>query len=123
MDAWVAEKVMEWKKKKAGEIVFWGWGKQVRNMVQLVKDTLYDAVGYPQENPRPYSTDIAAAWEAVEKIHELGFRTDLESGWENLNEYFAWRCKFYKPHYLETAHHETASLAICRAALKAVLGE
>lgn len=69
--------------------------------------------------PPKFSTDIAAAWMVVEKMHELGFRTDLESGWENLHEYFAWKCKFYKPHYLETHHHETAPLAICLAALKA----
>ena len=70
-----------------------------------------------------YSTSIAAAWAVVEKMEKLGFRMDLESGWENLQEYRAYKVRFYKPHYLEEAQSEHAPLAICRAALKAVEGE
>jgi hypothetical protein len=70
--------------------------------------------------PPAYSTDIAAAWLVVEKMEELGFRVDIESGWENLREYRAYKVRFYKPHYLEDAQSEHAPLAICKAALKAV---
>jgi hypothetical protein len=73
--------------------------------------------------PRPYSTDIAAAWEVLEKLIAMG-------GYPELSRIFGgheadwWRCEVRYAHasgvgrlLYEAA--ETAPLAICRAALTA----
>ncbi len=69
--------------------------------------------------PRPFSTDIAAAWEVVEKL--LGrFQFTLNSLEDGLGwyaEFGAWNEKIYQA-YDENA--ETVPHAICLAALKAV---
>lgn len=82
--------------------------------------TVNEALHLMTNGPRPgepvpvrfYSTDIAAAWEVVEKLHlcELGMLVDGEGS-------ASWRCVFGGPAFAE-AH--TAPLAICLAALKAV---
>jgi hypothetical protein len=63
-----------------------------------------------------YSTDIAAAWLVVEKLRQQGFRimvsTDDELEW---GAYFEDR-----RHSSGSSEHDSAPLAICRAALKAV---
>lgn len=58
-----------------------------------------------------YSTDIAAAWQVVEKLNKDDFYMDYD-----INEY---RCQFKKGRQMfERA--ETAPLAICKAALRTV---
>ena len=79
----------------------------------------YEGNGSLEILPR-YSTDIAAAWEVVEKMHVV-------HGFEGHNEFLlvcsdedeAWYCEFPKPKW-EDASANTPSLAICLAALKAV---
>lgn len=56
-----------------------------------------------------YSTDIAAAWDVVYKLHNVAI---------NRHHVF-WFCSFKGN---ESAQGETAPLAICRAALLAVVG-
>ena len=72
----------------------------------------------------PYSTDIAAAWAVVEHLHAVRhFRCQIEYGGDQNPR---WGCRIrddgYRPfqdsEWVESA--ETASLAICRTALKAV---
>ena len=66
----------------------------------------------------PYSTDIAAAWEVAEKlIQTLGIAVEqpFHDG--------IWRCTIFGLWPKKwVCHGETAPLAICRAALKAVEG-
>ena len=62
---------------------------------------------------KPYSTDIAAAWEAVEKMIERGDRPRLAYVYPAGTWAFE---SFTIPSY-----GETVPLAICRAALKACL--
>lgn len=71
----------------------------------------------------PYSTDIAAAWGVVEKMESDGFRCDVSS--VNPDGYPNWYAKFLRftagespTYWMERA--DTASLAICLAALLAV---
>ena len=66
-----------------------------------------------------YSTYIAAAWEVVEKLRADGYRF---RGVEEHDEDPGWRCLVGKPSFYPSyeAHADTAPLAICPAALKAV---
>jgi hypothetical protein len=65
-----------------------------------------------------YSDDISAAWEVVEKIREY-----IECIWPN--DRGLWSLLSYErlEEGLTTVSAETAPLAICRAALLAVMGE
>lgn len=74
--------------------------------------------GYGYSTPKPYSTDIAAAWEVVEKLlgdcrgHLMG---GISRGWEREGGPLMWCCTF--PGF-KTAWADTAPMAICLAALK-----
>lgn len=59
----------------------------------------------------PYSTDIAAAWEVVEKLCDV----ELRDGWDGKRW---WRCTIGHKHASARAY--SAPHAICLAALKAV---
>lgn len=68
--------------------------------------------------PPPYSTDIAAAWLVVEKLQEQGVRMDILSDWHGHRT-----CRVARKSeslYDALGWSETAPLAICRAALRAV---
>lgn len=78
-----------------------------------------------------YSTDIAAAWEVVEKLKTIGlrdFNIELSSGSEHLNE---WEVSIYwlddeqrhGPFYFSSDSTNSAPYVICLAALKAVEGK
>jgi len=62
-----------------------------------------------------YSTDISAAWRVVEKMSDGETPNDVELR----TSVRGWRCDFFKGY----ANAETAPLAICRAALLAVMAE
>ena len=78
---------------------------------------------YTPRKPKPYSTDILAAWEVVEKMQSEGWRLDISG-----SRYFGPNMGGYevqivcasgvRGHY--SAYEETAPMAICMAALKAV---
>lgn len=74
---------------------------------------LDDDCGCKIEIPH-YSTDIAAAWDVVEKLKIKGF--DFVLHWKT-----AWECIFWfgRDKWFES-NCETAPRAICLAALKAV---
>ena len=69
-----------------------------------------------------YSTDIAAAWELVEKLNTAPFLCDFyldrNADWED-GEPGSW-CAEFGPDLHHKAFARTAPLAICLAALKAV---
>ncbi len=68
-----------------------------------------------------YSTDIAEAWEVVEKITEKHWKFKLRRlPGKDYMAYFQNLLSF--PTESESAPSKSAPLAICRAALKAVLG-
>lgn len=74
------------------------------------------------DEPRPYSTDIAAAWEIVAELDKRGLFLTMERHGERLSgdEFFMrWACGFWPgTTYLQEAM--TAPHAICLAALKTV---
>ena len=116
MDALIAEKVMGWA-------VFYGEYKGY----ELLDDEV--AQGYPPEEEADgvpfeipyYSTDIAAAWEVVERITEKRWKFKLRRlPGKDYMAYFQNLLRF--PIECESAPSGTAPLAICRAALKVVLG-
>ena len=68
-----------------------------------------------------YSTDITAAWLVVEK-HPHYFILSRTNDWRGpgmLGDPKKWVCRFYAPERFKVVA-DTAPLAICRAALKAV---
>ena len=76
---------------------------------------------------RPYSTDIAAAWEVVEKLAEhYDWRLDLDQSLRDDRPHMKYLCTFYLRNDSAVAmpvsevYAPTMPLAICLAALKAV---
>jgi hypothetical protein len=125
LDALVAEKVMGWEPVNDPDTGLW-W---------RVPKGGYNPSGFQSEDAPPaYSTDIAAAWQVVEKItrplanirngewclDRLGYRC-CEHDEDGVHG--EWRCSFraYKGEDDEWVHvtASTAPLAICLAALKA----
>lgn len=124
LDALIAEKVM-------------GLRREVRLCGSTESATIYSQNPWWQDGrqtlldvhhhggPRPYSTDIAAAWEVVEAMR-AGLKADdghAEPGYdfELTFEDGVWECWF--PHWAFDAGHahaDTAPLAIVRAALTAL---
>ena len=69
-----------------------------------------------------YSADIAAAWEVIEKLHAAGRFMCLDAlgfDGEKWRCFFAWT-QIEKQQYPWIGEADTAPLAVCRAALKAV---
>lgn len=114
LDALIAEKVMGLSKDGYSPVCY------VENHA-MDEDWCYqcDCMADEAEHvPKRYSTSISAAWEVVEKMSEK-FQICLESPW--------WPGVAYKVRFTrldgkthQVSDGDTASLAICRAALKAV---
>lgn len=104
LDALVAEKVMGWKRELTPSGCLW-----------------FSFSGHPLANAikgpdcPPYSIDIAAAWEMIPHLPQLQL-------WYNgPNAAEKWHCVVYpKDGRSKGAVADTAPLAICLAALKAV---
>lgn len=111
LSAWVAEWVMGWSKffDELEDKHYWGVDEN-------------DSFDYYEEEWQP-STDIAAAWEVVEHLlskHKYWvFHTMSPRGGAP-----EWYAGFGQPS-IDTTHGDapTAPLAICRAALLAVIGD
>lgn len=109
LDALVAEKVMELK--------------NIRKLnTEAIKDFVYDrpnlitGLHVIEDLVPEYSTDIAAAWEVVERLAEYhGNKCDLDYG-EFLEGLWTVRFGFGN----DSCSAETAPHAICLAALKVV---
>lgn len=111
IDKLIAEKVMGWRVFKTTE----EWQKAGSPTGQKI--TVLDQT--PKFEIPHYSTDIAAAWQVVEKMHSDGNHVQV---WRNKNNNF-WRASMRFEHgkwgkYFTQAN--TAPLAICLAALKAI---
>jgi hypothetical protein len=114
LDALIAEKVM-------GSVPCDKWRPFTAYPAQWVKDTgeCYHASCHPpQMGPPHYSTDIAAAWAVVERLVVLGHPVELSL---EPNDNGQCLCTLMAERMGEEATWgDTAPLAICRAALKAV---
>jgi hypothetical protein len=119
MDALVAEKVFGGP--EAHKDWYWWDGA---NMVWS-NDTAYGAkpILIPALFAGPhFSTDISAAWEAVEKMKQGGHIFTFEMVTDDEDQYsagFERKMEDYKP--IWSGFGDTAPLAICRAALLAVV--
>jgi hypothetical protein len=67
-----------------------------------------------------YSTDIAAAWEVAEKLRADGLEISVHNSWP-YNDGRRWCCDIMAHGKWDNAKAETAPLAICLAALKAIV--
>lgn len=117
LDALVAERVFGWSVERQAGNSPWLVGHGRNRWTRI-------------EN-HPFSTDIAAAWEVVEKLQ--GFDTNRDEPWWSVAVFFGQpgqvcaRVYACQPGWLITdtdtviseAHADTAALAICRAALAA----
>lgn len=128
LDALVAEKVMGWTKTVSAD--------HTNSPIQVLRemgifyqwtDTTGKVVGL---DIPPYSTDIAAAWQAVDKLRSLGWYLWLEDAQfkdvqytasfilaEPMTEEYPWRSPPIKQSLNDAS---TAPHAICCAALRAV---
>jgi hypothetical protein len=116
LDALVAEKVMGWTKEPSAnpfpgpKSLPWNWVAPHSTWGPGTPGKCY-----PTSVPK-YSTDIAAAWEVVEKLRDQ-FEGVVVDGIK-LPGAPAWQCIVMNES--EKGEAQTAPLAICRAALKAV---
>lgn len=122
IDAMIAEHVMNTEK-------YWSirWGGSGYGDFPTYDEAVIHALKYfgdrraaiiPYWDEPCYSTDISAAWQVVEKLRET-WAIELH-GREGV-----WNCLVEEgdevtAHFIATAEADTASLAICLAALKAV---
>lgn len=117
MDRAVAEKVMGW-------ILYgdrFGWGTWTLPQGDIIKTQSLKKMAGPDWSP---SKSIVAAWEVIEKMGLLGWTTDVQ--WKGDARDYArtaevsmstWESTYRSAH----AASDTAPLAICRAALAALL--
>ena len=134
LDALVAEKVMGWKRRRIVECYpgmvgvplddprlddYW-WTSDNRPTNEIARDEGGGAVGECNECGKVYgagspSTDIAAAWTVVEKLRGCDQWPEIGATGRS------WYCEFEgEPGVIVEGFGDTAPLAICRAALKAV---
>lgn len=106
LDSLVAEKVMGWRKDSDGD-----WERPSKDAID----------GWYPDHLFPYSTDIAAAWEVVEKLTaQFGDDFTIWSIWSRENKIRARFNRGESRTYAAQADAPTAPHAICLAALKAV---
>ncbi len=111
LDALVCELVMGWRREPQ-------WG--LTTMGKPNKPSPEGTCSVTSEVVPHYSTDIAAAWEVVEKLCELDefcLITYFGSG----GKVDGWVCELMSDYKHDRMKALTAPLAICRAALKAVM--
>lgn len=135
LDALVAEKVMGWKRWTCADFQFQKAVLYHSNPQYLVTWRRDDSLPLCEDQPSVprYSTDIAAAWTVVEKMHEEGFGVEIGHactpgyGWyatfvANAAQYE--HSEDYEPATERMAVRAPATpLAICLAALKALDAE
>lgn len=111
LDALVAEKVMGWKPTG-----------RVSGVMETSEGFMFEGVRLKFTLPFEYSTDIAAAWQVVEKMFDTGLETELKiRPSRSLGNRFA--CFLWKPDGTVASSprfSNTAPLAICLCALTSV---
>ena len=122
LDAIIAEKVMGWHLVPVKELC-------AVLMPPEITGVIWDDDLIMKYQVPPYSTDIAAAWQVVEKIADT--QTHFHAQFVLQRELFGWGCGFRKLNwsgavnesvspFIIHEHCQTAPHAICLAALKAV---
>lgn len=127
LDALIAEKVMRWvairreTNPKTGGLWLTGLPPHAAEHADVFKDRGMRGYDIPK-----FTTDIAAAWQVVEKLASRGIRLVLED-WRNdprIAEPYqdSWAALFNLPDGHDTGQvvGADACLAICRAALRTV---
>lgn len=116
LDALVAEKVMELRRVEEGNVYFW----PSPEMVEQIRKRHPDVIGVDYFPAPHYSTDIAAAWQVVDKL------TDENEPFPRFcifwHKELEWGAEFQMTQELfpHRVYADTAALAICQAALKAM---
>ena len=128
LDVLVAEKVMglipcdKWRATYGG----YGMAITMQGALHVNDGCEHDGRCYPIGHPSCYSTNIAAAWEVVEKLNKM------QLGWFSLEQFGArgqeeWTAMIWTGGEDEAdcfaGHAETVPPAICHAALKAIQNE
>ena len=103
LDALVAEKVMDYRKDRAGNLL-------PPNFLGTPWQALVNS-GAP-----PFSTDIAAAWQVIERWDEQGWDWEITTGKNNIH---VWVLTDNERVFAHRGIAPEAPLAICLAALKA----
>lgn len=122
MDALVAEKVMGWK--LVPYTAYCGGTPEQATATAIAHGWYIWENGSGDEIPgqmedNQFSTDIAAAWQVVDKIREQ--QGNVFTLWSGARTGpFSWRCQVLVDVCLYDASGETAPMAICRAALLVV---
>ena len=130
MDILIAENVLGWTgkktvytwsdraKKERPITIFDSGGQSIGDFSAFVDEQgqkIYCGKPHKVYHPRPWSTDISAAFEAVEKSKKYPL---LEAMTRNNKGVSTWRVTIGNVHVYEA----TVPLAICRALLLAVIG-
>ena len=77
---------------------------------------------WEQIEPYPYSTDIAAAWDVVEMMrNKVIYKYPVCPNIIYHHTDGLWHCEYFSGDWMRNATAPTAPLAICRAALLAVM--
>jgi hypothetical protein len=116
LDALVAEKVMGWRLEERGYGATF-WVDENGKVKRAAEPCSIDFCSCEVFSP---STDISDAWEVVEKLRDLGFHVGIKTP-PKVKSCSYWVCleNFYAGKSF-TEYGETAPLAICMAALKAL---
>lgn len=124
LDSLVATEVMGWRwlaiaNKDGCVLISPETASQVDpdKQCRLCKTPLYRILG---RGSSPYSTSIDAAWRVVEKMAERGWACDIKNYANNPEMEGRYGCYFYTDSARFYTSAETAPLAICLAALRAV---
>ena len=113
LDALIAEKVMKESPPEGFEPQEDEWTKECWD-----EGDDFDAwKEWTEHWPPHYSEDIRDAWEVVEKMLECAYGFELEFGG------FSWHCRFDPDPLAPIMSANTAPLAICRGAWKAIEGK
>lgn len=114
LDELVAEKAMGWRLNESGS---WYDGDKPMHYSNYPPPPAYAMCSNKYFKP---STDIAAAWEVIKKMGELGYTCHIE--WKGSDRVYAGTAEVDFVKGIYTVGHAVgdASEAICRAALKAL---
>lgn len=132
LDRLVAEKVMGWR----WYAVRWTNGPAIRYLdrpkarqnkmgkpAKMIEQEADDSLRYVPK----YSAEIASAWDVVERLRALGDPSVYVLADEDAEVFDTWGCLVMNHETGESVggigYGDTAALAICRAALKAINGE
>lgn len=117
LDALIAEKVMGWEMVDATIYRWWGLVMGPKEFSTIRAVALIPPGETEIQLVPSYSTDIEAAWEVVESLQIKGYGFILD----NMEHFLGnWQAHFELNANAWAEEANSAPLAICRAALKAI---